>query len=542
VAEATARSGQVGQDLLNVALDIKKRDDIRAAKDALYEAQKKVRALMYDPEEGIMNRQGHDALGISKTTQSEIERIHQESLAQLGNGTQRDLFNGFFRQSSGVALDRAFKHESDQKHVAEVATTKATIQQAKEDAFDTFDDPDAWQANVEMLRAHVRGLARLQGLDDKTATAMVEEQLTALHDWTVRRLVSEGTPGMAKKYLEEHAGEIGGEVEKGLVGLVSKATRSAEAYDIAVDLTGRYPGGDAADYDRLLRGRLGDDSELIRESMGWIGTFERWRNKETARERESTVSRFTLAAESAQSPEELRVLQLQAKALSDPETSANALRAVNSVVDGRNTVTDAATYDQAMNSILAGEAVNVDDLAFKLAREDRKYLKDLQQSQSKSVLEEISRDYKDYGVKKRDRTIFNSRLLERVNAYRAANGGKEPSPEDIRRMAAILGMEVVTEGGMIFDTEKPRYNLTEEDIVEFNESVEFDDIPENHQRYLLHVARVHGVDVNTFWRKAYISGSYMDSRAWRHFQRTGKLMAPNSVVGEASNEPIQVEE
>jgi hypothetical protein len=188
----------VGADMMEEAERRKKTDDAMAVQNAYVKAAEQARLLLRDPDKGLLNRQGADALNGNDEAAKRLGEIGAATAEGL-SAEQKKAFDRLWSTRREGWLDTVATHVSGERKAYHQQTVKAMTQSAIDDAINFYDDPKA------VARAETLGVSALRlngqalGMSPEAIEADERNLLSAIHGGVVERLAVHD-PGRARAY------------------------------------------------------------------------------------------------------------------------------------------------------------------------------------------------------------------------------------------------------------------------------------------------------------------------------------------------------
>ena len=240
LASVSQALGATAQDLEKRAREYKEEQDANRAMEAYTQAADRVRSQLYDPEHGILNSRGKNALGSYQTTQEKLREVYNETYQNLENDNQRRAFESMWNRKRSSVLETVARHQAKEHRTYKEQTTQAMIETAIEDAAaNPFNGRTLRDAQI-MGETAIR--ANSQGKSADALDRQLSEFRTKLHASVIERM-AETDAKTARAYYEKHKDQMDGtvqtQVEQVLNNQGVKQESQAQA-DKIVGQTDRY--------------------------------------------------------------------------------------------------------------------------------------------------------------------------------------------------------------------------------------------------------------------------------------------------------------
>lgn len=201
--------GQVEQGLLTVAEAVDARQAMEAdanAREATEGYRDRQRQIMRDPETGYLNQTGANALDARERTLTELEKAREE----FGKNLDPRARKAYDRSVDGLqstAKDQAVNHESTQSRNYVTNARQSTIEGFTEDAIANWNDPAAFEGNLQKAVDEQAELAALEGWDDETLRNSQEKLISkSVRDAAV--MMADSDPSEVEAFIEENRGRL----------------------------------------------------------------------------------------------------------------------------------------------------------------------------------------------------------------------------------------------------------------------------------------------------------------------------------------------
>jgi hypothetical protein len=163
---------------------------------------------LYDPDSGVMNLRGANALGSAQSTLAEYDQSVAETAKTLKTRRQVLAFaqsTAQHRQSLDAQLNR---FESGQREQFESDTAAARVQSATESGALNYNDPAILGASRSSILGVIDDQAQRRGWDDATKSDAALRALSGLHGSVMERMIADKKLGAARHYLGAAKSEL----------------------------------------------------------------------------------------------------------------------------------------------------------------------------------------------------------------------------------------------------------------------------------------------------------------------------------------------
>jgi soluble lytic murein transglycosylase-like protein len=185
----------------------KAKDDTARVMDAYTAGTSRLRETLYDPENGLYNRTGQNAAGVTDLTSEASQKIFEEVGQTLENDDQREAFRRMWERKQEATLDGSAKHEFSQMGAARTQAKTAGLANLEADIIANYKEPAALAANFDAVRAMIR--SNPDGLPAEAVEQLERESVSKLHLEVIQRMALD-EPGAALDYYEKNRKQVSG--------------------------------------------------------------------------------------------------------------------------------------------------------------------------------------------------------------------------------------------------------------------------------------------------------------------------------------------
>jgi hypothetical protein len=192
---------RAAQDLISKELENADRLRVLKAED---EVAKIKTMLMYDKDQGFMNKKGEDAFGVpdeyGKRFDDELKRIE----SGLSNERQRSLFQERTSSHKRSLGDQLQQHVFAETKQYDEQVTKSRLSTAQEEAVLNYQNPQIVAEALAIQDQTIREHADRNGLPPEAVEQFTREAASTTHSRVIDRMLNTGSDIHAKKYFEAH--------------------------------------------------------------------------------------------------------------------------------------------------------------------------------------------------------------------------------------------------------------------------------------------------------------------------------------------------
>ncbi|MGE4558305.1 MAG: hypothetical protein AB7D07_15995 [Desulfovibrionaceae bacterium] len=223
---------QVSGDLFKIAKGERQRNDIYETKKVYADASKQLNEAMYG-ENGYLVLSGRNADGVYEKAQQRIEEIGKAAKERLQNDDQRWRFDQMFGGDVVQGLKQVIAHQTEQRRVGEIDTTKSLRSTAVNDFVAGAGNDEAMDLAMDKVRSTTLSLAKLQGWSPEQTEGEFENQRSIAVQGVVNQYLERGDPMKAKEFFEKKKDLIAGKDQPALAG---KIKSEVEAFELERDV------------------------------------------------------------------------------------------------------------------------------------------------------------------------------------------------------------------------------------------------------------------------------------------------------------------
>lgn len=282
---------QVGQNISQVADAFKAeeaKNDDTAAMDLYTQASSRMRQAMYDPNTGLMNKQGKDAIGLTKAADETSQTIYNEVAPQAVNENQRRAFQTLWQRHNEAVLNGASEYEFKQAAAARNDTQSAALGNIQDDMVANYQNPKALETDKNNFRAMIA--ANPNGFPPEKVAELQREGLSSLNLAVMQRLAQD-SPGAALDYYNSHKSEFNGADHAKAFSMVDQVAKIREVKGFVQQTTGdTLPAA-------IQKGMVTTESGGDPNALSPAGAIGQWQlMPDTAREQAKILGKSDVAA------------------------------------------------------------------------------------------------------------------------------------------------------------------------------------------------------------------------------------------------------
>lgn len=231
----------IGEVLQKVGADLWEKEAQKADETAVMAAVGQLKAYtngkLYDPNNGVLNKRGKDAIGVTESAQVEYDdKISEIEGSLLSNDRQKSAYR---RQATAMRGDFDL---TLQRHVAteirnyDKEEFSNFIKSSQDRAALNYRDPMLVAAETESIRQEALKFARRNGLGPQWAERFTSDTVSATHVAVIDRMLANNQDSLAREYYKVVAPALTGvdatRVEKAVQAGVLRGESQRKADEI----------------------------------------------------------------------------------------------------------------------------------------------------------------------------------------------------------------------------------------------------------------------------------------------------------------------
>lgn len=236
-ATAGKAVSQASDQLYRISLQEQIEDNERHAKDLETAYRTQASAILFgdgtDGNPGYYGLNGENALEATESTKAALTKLR----ADIAKNAPNDRVRQMYEQTSAILemnnLEGVARHTSDARQKANVASSIARIQAAKDNAAAVYNDPAALALNVAIVRTEAIEQAQQAGLSDEAIAAAVKQEQSGVYEAAISAAIVDN-PDLAVDLFAKYRTQMTATAQVKLgrqvveVGLETKAQEVAD--------------------------------------------------------------------------------------------------------------------------------------------------------------------------------------------------------------------------------------------------------------------------------------------------------------------------
>jgi len=199
-------------------VDLYQREHANATEVAINDADNQLQGLstklLYDPDQGALNKMGKDAFSTPEKVQEGWQKGVSDIAASLGTPEQQELFQHRAQARWQSVNAEVQRHVGEQKKVYEAQTTQDFIKNRQDDALHAvtpqgLDEPKVDQSIAEQ-QAVIADHGRRNGWSDEMIKAETAKQVSTTYSHVINSLLDGEQDIAAKTFYDKHQDQLQG--------------------------------------------------------------------------------------------------------------------------------------------------------------------------------------------------------------------------------------------------------------------------------------------------------------------------------------------
>lgn len=492
---------QLNQYRMKVEEKERRKADELALLDVDQQLSKLETQMLYDPQNGAMNKRGKDSFALPDTIIPEFDKKIGEIEQGLSSDFQRLSFQKMVARRRGHIDRQIQRHVAAETRRYDDQVTKDYVANEMNAAIENFHDPERIELALDRQKGAILSHAKRNGLSKESTDRLLEDTQSKTHKSVFSKILNSGGVTSAQQYYKQYKDQISGEdrvsIDKALKeGLIDQ--KSMLASDRLYE---KYSDNMT---EALAQANKIQDAEQRAETKRKLKN--RFQDQRIAEQEESRQS-FNSAYDTLETNGgNIDAIPKALWAELEPSKKETLKKIANNIKYGSGETDWDTFYNLKMMASNPAtrddfKRLNLTEYFDKLKDSEKKTLINLQTKANdpsdklldgiqthtqivNGVLQSVGMDKKDERV-----PLFRRKLDELVVQKQQASG-REVTNDEVQELADQLMMDVVTKPGWIWDTTKKRFE------VEPNESyfIRFEDIPTNDRIELKRALEARGRD------------------------------------------------
>lgn len=196
VAQKLSEGLQAGENLLEEYNRVK-------ATEAVTKAEDEIQRLMYDPENGALNKRGVNAFEAAKKAREEMVKVQSQVGKDL-NFMARAKFDQVFQSRFQDYDKKLMAHEAQEQEEVDKQVTFSFIESEQNIAVRDFNDVERVQRSLVNQADQLERYGKRMGLPTEAVKNAILEAHSKTHTGIVERLLNEGQDLKAKAWFDQN--------------------------------------------------------------------------------------------------------------------------------------------------------------------------------------------------------------------------------------------------------------------------------------------------------------------------------------------------
>jgi hypothetical protein len=209
LADVSQGFDDVTKEAMQIARSEKIKQDQVVVLDADQKLSQAETQLLYDPQQGALNKRGKDAFGLP----DQVTQSYQSTVNSIADGMTEDQRMSFMRMAVSRANDLNRKvqaHVSGEMTKYDATVTDGYISSERDAAAQNYQDPDRVDLSIERQRAALIDHANRNGLPSEWVQNQVEQATSSTRMEVINRMLANEQDMAAKKYYEANKADFTG--------------------------------------------------------------------------------------------------------------------------------------------------------------------------------------------------------------------------------------------------------------------------------------------------------------------------------------------
>lgn len=234
------------QEAKKAAAAAKKQADDIAITDARSKDTAFKTKLLYDPENGLLNRRGSAAFGISEEAEEAYKKHYEEIESGLKNEEQKLGFRKLSIGSRDEISKSVSKHFAGEVRQYDKSVTDSLVTAERESAAYNYLDPNRVSRSIQIQKAAINENALRNGIPSEQVKIEHLKAESSTHAAVLNRMMNNNYDQMAKSYFDQNKDKMTQADRKMVEGTLNLATHRGEAQRKTYEIVDNYSTMDAA--------------------------------------------------------------------------------------------------------------------------------------------------------------------------------------------------------------------------------------------------------------------------------------------------------
>lgn len=206
-ANQGAQLQQIGDIIQKRAEQLQRKEDEDLVNQAVVAFEDDQRKFLNDPDAGLLQKRGGNALGASTTASKWFDDAAPRYNKNLKTDRQRALFDQQYQRSRLSAMQVVSRFEAQERKASYISSANARAASAIEQASLYYQQPDVVARSKEDMAAAVEAVAQSEGYTPEIKQQAMLDATSTFHQRQIDARI-EADPGEAKKYYLQNKEEI----------------------------------------------------------------------------------------------------------------------------------------------------------------------------------------------------------------------------------------------------------------------------------------------------------------------------------------------
>lgn len=166
---------QAGNALSAIAVDAQNEANKTVSRDLDTEATKAIGAVLYDPDNGFMTKEGKNVIAAHGDAVQQIDKIKRDTLNSTQNVAVREMLVPVLDARAQHAVEAINRHSGTETRRYQIQTSDSRATATLQDASFDFGNDKRFAEALAVSRDETANIAKLQGWDENTARLQAQK-------------------------------------------------------------------------------------------------------------------------------------------------------------------------------------------------------------------------------------------------------------------------------------------------------------------------------------------------------------------------------
>lgn len=197
--------------------------------------------LIYNPQKGILTKQGDQAFGVIEEYTPQFDKRSQEIEKSLTNPEQIAAFRKIKDDASRDLNDHMQRHiyGESQKYAKE--KTNSAVTNARNEAVLNYNDPERISNSLALQRQFIIQQAAREGISSEGVKVLLGQAQTDTHADIIKRMLTNDEDQAADAYFNQVKDQIDGQKIGEIEGWLEAGKLRGESQRLTAEIVGKHP-------------------------------------------------------------------------------------------------------------------------------------------------------------------------------------------------------------------------------------------------------------------------------------------------------------